>query len=350
MKSLKQRLKRLHEVVNREFPNLDFSLPSPESIDISKLGHGGAITTDTCNSAQKTRRILVDNVGGRVHEMDCMHHLRNVWFNGVEKALTQHLNDYLRDSLDNIDSSLRVSSSMSALIRAFDKEFSLCANYPKGHGELFCEWMKSTHSGELLLHVERSSGSRQDIFVEGAPAIYWNREYCIEFLDEQLRIPGKGNILQENLFVILSLLEMVALSRLCSILYLCICVPVRWISGKTHTLQNHGWGARSMGLVLDILETKLDEIRQDGGLILNQGYMLGLFDTIVEDLTPFQEFLEHMYEKKRMYTVEKSSTKKVQMALLRDELFHPDNVSSADLVQQLACIAAKAFLEELRDP
>ena len=41
------------------------------------------------------------------------------------------------------------------------------------------------------------------------------------------------------------------------------------------------------------------------------------------------------------------------MALLRDELFHPvieDNVSSADLVQQLACIAAKAFLEELRDP
>ena len=53
-----------------------------------------------------------------------------------------------------------------------------------------------------------------------------------------------------------------------------------------------------MGLVLDILETKLDEIRQDGGLILNQGYMLGLFDTIVEDLTPFQEFLEHMYKKK----------------------------------------------------
>ena len=53
-----------------------------------------------------------------------------------------------------------------------------------------------------------------------------------------------------------------------------------------------------MGLMLDILETKLDEIRQDGGLILNQGYMLGFFETIVEDLTPFQEFLEHMYEKR----------------------------------------------------
>ena len=81
--------------------------------------------------------------------------------------------------------------------------------------------------------------------------------------------------------------------------------------------------------------------------------MLGLFDNIVEELPPFQEFIEHTYEKKRMCTVEKSNTKQVHMALLRDELFHPvikDNVSSADLVRQLAPIAAKAFLEELRDP
>ena len=122
------------------------------------------------------------------------HHLRNVWFNEIKKAIITHLNSYLKDSLDTIDPHLCVSSSMSALIRAFDKEFSLCANYPKRHGMLFCEWMKKNHSGELLLHVERSSGSRQDLFVEGAPAIYWNRQYCLEFLDEQLRMPGKGNI------------------------------------------------------------------------------------------------------------------------------------------------------------
>ena len=76
---------RIHEVVNREYPNCDFHLPSPESIDISKLGHGGVITIDTCNFAQKTRRILVDNVGGRFYEIDCMHHFRNVWFDGVKK-------------------------------------------------------------------------------------------------------------------------------------------------------------------------------------------------------------------------------------------------------------------------
>ena len=34
------------------------------------------------------------------------------------------------------DKALRVKTVMSALCRAYDKEFSLSANYPKGHGQL----------------------------------------------------------------------------------------------------------------------------------------------------------------------------------------------------------------------
>ena len=151
---LKKRSTRLRYVVNREFPNYVHSLPTPDEIDIAKLGNGGAITTDTCNAALKTRRILANKIGGQVHEMDCMHHLRNVQLKGVEKALTTYLNTYLKDTIENIDPSLRVSSSMSSLIRAFDKEFSLSANYRKGHRMLFNEWMKEHHAGELLLHVE----------------------------------------------------------------------------------------------------------------------------------------------------------------------------------------------------
>ena len=59
---------------------------------------------------------------------------------------------------------------------------------------LFNEWMKEHHAVELLLHVERA-GAHHDLYVEGAPAIYWNRVYCIEFLDEQLQLSGEGNIL-----------------------------------------------------------------------------------------------------------------------------------------------------------
>jgi hypothetical protein len=93
------------------------------------------------------------------YNLDCMNHLRNVWFGGVEKSLTKHLNEILRSSLDEIDVTLRVSSSISALIRAIDKEFSLSANYPKGHGELFKAWMKENYPGALLFHVERAAGS-----------------------------------------------------------------------------------------------------------------------------------------------------------------------------------------------
>ena len=115
-------------MVEERFPNEIQLLPSDNNIDISKMGYGGAITTDTCNSARKTRRILVERIEGTIHEMDCIHHLRNVWFGCKEKALTCHLNVFLKDSVDNIDKNLRVSASMTALIRAFDKELSLVAN------------------------------------------------------------------------------------------------------------------------------------------------------------------------------------------------------------------------------
>ena len=54
-----------------------------------------------------------------------MQHLRNVWIGSMEKALTSDLNNILRVSLEEIDPRIRVSSSISAVIRAVYKEFSL---------------------------------------------------------------------------------------------------------------------------------------------------------------------------------------------------------------------------------
>jgi len=51
--------------------------------------------------------------------------------------LSTHLHALLHTSLDEIDPQLRVTASISAVIRAVDKEFSLLSNYPKGHCELF---------------------------------------------------------------------------------------------------------------------------------------------------------------------------------------------------------------------
>jgi hypothetical protein len=159
---LRDRLERLRKCIAENHPDKVELVPSPDSIDIDKLGGGGVVMTNTCNTAQKLRRILVE-ASDDILDLDCMNHLRNVWVGNMEKSLSKYLNDLLRCSLDEIDPRLRVAASISALIRAVDKEFSLSANYPKGHGELFLSWIKEYYPGVLLLHVKRAAGSRQDL-------------------------------------------------------------------------------------------------------------------------------------------------------------------------------------------
>ena len=76
------------------------------------------------------------------------------------------------------------------ILRVVNKEFSIYNNNPNMHSEIFSKWIDHNHPGTLLLHVERASGSRQNICVEGSGAVYWNRKYWVEFLDTQLRNPG----------------------------------------------------------------------------------------------------------------------------------------------------------------
>ncbi|MBV5268348.1 MAG: hypothetical protein JZU67_07630, partial [Burkholderiaceae bacterium] len=67
----------------RDNPQLCESIPSPDGINIKKLGRNGLIMTDSCNAAQKARRLLQYEIGGTVCELDCHHHLHNVWIKGM---------------------------------------------------------------------------------------------------------------------------------------------------------------------------------------------------------------------------------------------------------------------------
>jgi hypothetical protein len=134
----------------------------------------GTITTDTCNNSQKQRQLLSQRIQGEVIEQDCRHHLRNVWAKEVEIELSKYRTVMLRDSLGKIDSSLRISTMFTPFARAYDKEVSLAANYPKGHGELFAAWMKENYPGELIFHVESTHGSRQDNMFTAALVIAMN--------------------------------------------------------------------------------------------------------------------------------------------------------------------------------
>ena len=184
-------LRRWREITAVEYPNLLHILPLPDNINIEKLADG-SIMTDTCHSAHSANKKVSALVDGKTHNLLCYNHLRNVHVKNVLEALTDFIRAHYGDSLDEIAPDLRVSPGFISFARAFDKMFSLCANYPKGWGEIFRQWMKENHTGELLFCVERAaSGGRQDVASMAALAMYWNRNFCVEFLEEMMVYCGK---------------------------------------------------------------------------------------------------------------------------------------------------------------
>jgi len=274
--------------------------------------------TDTCNAARKFNAQIAAHIRDvckqkaiengiepseaniRVQQQDCHNHLRNVWIGAITKRMSSYLDDLLACDLEAIHFRYRVTTMMDAVLRAVDKEFSLPANYPKGHGDEFKHWLKLHHPGALLVPVQRTSGSRQDLAVEGAAAVYWNRKYYVEFLDEQLR-GGKDSILQENLFMVLTSVEMVALSRLFSILHFSVCMPMRFLAGQTHNIGALGydWSPLSMGKAIDAIENAMTKIQSDGSKFLEEDFMSAIFTKINDNgpLEPLSEFMTYMFGK-----------------------------------------------------
>ena len=372
------------------------TIPSSCQVSLAKLGIGGGGTmTDNCNAAIALGRVLSDQIrqlaldkiredGGDesavlMLQQNCHHHMRNVWFGAVVKRLSSYLNELLACDLAAISFRYRVSTLMDSVLRAVDKEFSLPANYPKGHGAQFRYWLGEYHPGALLVPVLRSAGSRQDMAVEGAAAVYWNRRYYIEFLNECLK-SHQDNILQNNLFIILTSMEMISQFRVFAILHFCICLPMRWLAGNTHHLGNQGydWSYRSMGKAIDALHDAMVIIESDGAKMLDMDFMDAIFSRIYNDepLEPLTEYMTHMFgeyyawqfllsilhsneifistliqEERTGESLDGSQV--IPLDILKAELFYPkrtENIETDDMVKKMAVEVASCLLIELRDP
>lgn len=356
----------MRDVVQADFPELLHLLPTVDELTLDKFDDGSVVMTDTCNTAKLLNdfvaKKIADATGKVIHSVLCFNHLRNVWVKNVLKAATAFLKDYLLDNLEEIAPSLRVATCMSGIVRAFDREFSLCANYPKGHGELFRQWMKEYHPGELLFHVERAqSGGRHDVVSMASLAMYWNRNYCIEFLDYMLSIerPNRDDsILVQNMFVILSSLEMIASTRMWCIFHLSIIVPCRWLAGNVHNLAKFNWGVADLGKTLDRLKVALEVIRDHPDRIHDEKFMMSIMWYWKKDLPPFEEYMTYMFEKKgkrTKYVVspEVTGSKPVPLMAVRKEVFNPvdeDNIECTRFLHEIAVVAAEAWIKELLDP
>ena len=123
------------------YPSYDHDIPNIDQVNISKLHNGGAVNSDTCNGARKKHRLLVKSIKDAVAllcvddtmvlQVNCLNHLQNIWLGGMTKALSKYLKVHICEDLEYIDSILRVTPSIDMILCAVEKEFSLCANYPK---------------------------------------------------------------------------------------------------------------------------------------------------------------------------------------------------------------------------
>ena len=130
----------------------------------------------------------------------------------------------------------------------------------------------------------------------GAGPIYWNCIFNVEFLDEYLRIKDNKNMLQQNLFTILTSIEMIATSRFFTILHVVICMPFLWRTGDTHKLAHRNWSARSMGRVIDILHTACNDLIYYPILIHDKSFMMHIYDPIIDELPEFKYYMEYQCE------------------------------------------------------
>ena len=169
------------EITAEEYLEYVDIIPHPDELILKKL-KGGGIMTDNCVPAQSLNRRLAAIVDE--HSMYCHHHQRNIWIKWILNDVGDFVSALIKDNLDEVVPEFRVSPRFETMCRTFDKDFFLCANYPKGWGLLFHSCTKENHSGELLFHVERACKGRHDVVLMASMAIHWNRNYCVTFLDQ----------------------------------------------------------------------------------------------------------------------------------------------------------------------
>ena len=75
-------------------------------------------------------------------------------------------------------------------------------------------------------------------------------------------------------------------------------MPIRWLAGKVHKLEEYGWGPITLGK-LDKLNDDLESLIDQTNLIHNELFMMGIMDPRANELKPFREYMEHAFEKKK---------------------------------------------------
>ncbi len=96
----------------------------------------------------------------------------------------------------------------------------------------------------------------------------------------------------------------------------------------------------SMGRVIDTLNDAMGEIHKTPALILDEKYMMAIFDEYLHELPPFKNYWDELLSKRQMSVIApKSGTKVVHYARLLNQLFAPTHLADMKTGQRVINLA-----------
>ena len=134
-----------------------------------------------------------------------------------------------------------------------------------------------------------------------------------------------------------------------------------WLSGKTHELKDfpvgdppeEQWCTRLMGRILDTLHENLGEIIAFPSLFLREQYMMNLFSEYSNELPPFKDYLQLMFNnRRRMVKTITTGMRVAHLSMKKRELFNPKkktNTESTACMLDIVSVGMTQMKKELID-
>ena len=348
---LRDFIRRVEAKFRELYPTEEWAGPKPEDLSMARLGGGGGIQSDTCNTAEKAKAILAKMISSgkremigeeawaalsqeeqdaatRVHKLDCHQHMRNIFLKEMSTAQAAHVAAELKPFLDAFSSWDRMTTDYTQLLRAAYKELHHGNKYYKGKGREFWVWLRRTHPKVFAIHFERAEGGRQDLDYDAAIPLYVMRPYMVEFLHTLVFCADHSNILEDFLYVSFSSMQYVAMTRANAIIDLLVSRPLRWLTGCAYELDSFSPvtlltikdGQPLHASPLDLVEQLFTKASTDGSLLLDA--TLDIFKPIADVQPKFAAHRTFMYEKDHVMSPD-GSVPHLLYKLVRDELFNP---------------------------
>ena len=123
---------------------------------------------------------------------------------------------------------------------------------------------------------------------------------------------------------------MVGLLRVLSILHISVCMPMRWLAGNCVELKDYNFGVADMPEALDLMDVAFGKVADDGDLLLDEDFMMGMFEPLLSKINPFQDYMTYMFDEKRANLVGSNDKddRIFPFQLLKDELWDPTRRTS----------------------